>query len=457
MTQHLIDISPDSSKPEGGHAIVLVRAIKEMPEPLNISISALHDNADRHDAHEAWTLDDEHPLTARLVADGLELQIGPDLVDAPELQPGTPVVFSIPSAAVQAELLWPDLPVTIPPNLADPVMDPALLRALKIENAQRVAAEAEAAKALERNIAASIERETKARQAPVDAQPLNLAHLADVSATIAKTKVPTKAAATMAAKAPKLQSIPLNLAMDPANDVALPAKLDTGTIPSTASLTASPPDKLSTSQDVVAPHQHDTSNRRNWLSLVLALIAVPAILFAFWPSISSRIGDQAGVKGASETLASADWVTHILGVGDISPDGVDASRVSASEALKRAEAAIFSADGSTNLAERKFWLRKSISLLLAEPETRWAVTQLGTLHTAPSAPKQQPDYHSAKALWELASASGDTVATCFLAQLYELGLGIIASKEKAQQWHERAAQRGGCNVQRERPKSTLTN
>ena len=39
MTQSLIDISPDASHPEGGHAIVLVRSVTEMPEPLRFTIS----------------------------------------------------------------------------------------------------------------------------------------------------------------------------------------------------------------------------------------------------------------------------------------------------------------------------------------------------------------------------------------------------------------------------------
>ena len=110
-----------------------------------------------------------------------------------------------------------------------------------------------------------------------------------------------------------------------------------------------------------------------------------------------------------------------------------------------------------DLAERKFWLRKSISLLLAQPESRWAATQLGTLRAASPKPEHQPDYHSAKTLWEIASASGDTVAMCFLAQLYELGLGVIASQEKAKQWQERAARRGGCKANHARPMPALTN
>ena len=39
----------------------------------------------------------------------------------------------------------------------------------------------------------------------------------------------------------------------------------------------------------------------------------------------------------------------------------------------------------------------------------------------------------------------------------ELGLGVDVSPEKARQWHTRASERGGCNVQHERPTTALTN
>ena len=96
--------------------------------------------------------------------------------------------------------------------------------------------------------------------------------------------------------------------------------------------------------------------------------------------------------------------------------------------------------------------------MLAKPDSRWAITQLGALHTARTdATKQQPDYQTAKTLWEIASASGDTVATCFLAHLYELGLGVRADRDSAATWYRRAKDRGGCNIKHERLAPALTN
>ncbi len=466
MTQPLIDISPDASKPEGGHAIVLVRAVAEMPDPLLFTISALPDDPDDPNSVKDWSLGEHKPIAARLTPDGLVMKIGPAIVDATELQPGTPVVFAVTSAGISAELGWPDLPVTIPGSLPAPLMDPSDLRAHKIEEAKHDSAQSQADKALDAAIAESIARDAPLSRAPTSAQPpQNVANLADISAAVAPAAAIGRTALIdalktmpVAAKAPALQPVPLNLAVDQSatGGPQLAKAVDRAMTPGPSSMSAAR-DVVPAAQKIIATQERDGRASRNWLSIVLAIIAIPAILFSFWPSLSSRIGDQGTVNRSMAQLASSDWLTRVLAVGDVSPSGVDASNISASEALKRAEAAIFDADGTADLAERKFWLRKSISLLLAQPESRWAATQLGTLRTASPDPEHQPDYHSAKTLWEIASASGDTVAMCFLAQLYELGLGVIASKEKAKVWHERAARRGGCNAYHDRPLPALTN
>jgi hypothetical protein len=209
---------------------------------------------------------------------------------------------------------------------------------------------------------------------------------------------------------------------------------------------------------MAAVNAGDTAERnwmkRTWLGIALAVLALPVMLYALWPSIPSS---ATATGNALRQLANSDWVTRILAVGNLSPSGFDASNVSADEALKRAERAIFENGGQPNLEERKFWLRKSITLLLGEPESRWAITQLGALQTGPTETRQKPDYSAAKSLWEVASASGDTVATCFLSQLYELGLGVAPNEEQARKWQERAAAQGGCNLQLQRSAPALTN
>lgn len=471
MTQPLIDISPDDTHPEGGHAIVLVRGVTELPDPVRFTISALPDDPDEAEADTEWSLGEQAPLSAELASDGLIMKLGPDIVDAPELQPGTPIAFTLPAAKISTELSWPDLPVTIQASLPIPLMDPTELRVHKIENSRReaaAAAQAEADKAVVDAIAASLSGYSTPHDAARDANKLKpMINLADISAAMGleATAAERPLASSMNGATANLghsatPSMPaLNLALDWPPDAA---RRDTQTAadaapPRLAGTLSSSRAMVPVSHAVVVTTQRDSAARRNWLSIVLAIIAIPAILLALWPSLSTRVVEQPTVQAALKQFASSDWVTRIFAVGDVSPEGLDASDVSADEALKRAEAAIFDENNKANLAERRFWLRKSISLMLAKPDTRWAMTQLGALHTAAPAPQEKPEYRSAKTLWEIASASGDTVATCFLAQLYELGLGVVSSPEKAQEWQARAAERGGCNVQHERRAPALTN
>ncbi|MFT5511026.1 MAG: hypothetical protein ACI89J_004126 [Hyphomicrobiaceae bacterium] len=506
MTQSLIDISPDASHPEGGHAIVLVRSVTEMPEPLRFTISAIPDDPDDVESDAEWSLGEREPLSARITPDGLEMLIGPDIVDASDLQPGTPVLFVLTSGAlasghVSAELSWPDLPVSIQGSLPAPLMDASDLRAEKIESARRekealaAAAAAERdAKAREADERAAIEREaalaSRAAQPKADVEHKPVGSLADVlaAATVAATadsETPLNRASrsdhsaagrtaptTMASEIASAQRVAASQsvtsptvtsqsATNQSND-KITDRVTLPTMPAAASATreiAVPEVAVPQAHEIAAVDAPRRSRARSgsWLSIALAVIALPALLFAFWPSLSDRADNPSFIKTTLAQLPASDWVTAILEVGDRSPNGTDATRIAPHEALKRAEAAIFDPDKKANLEERKFWLRKSIALLLAEPQSRWAVTQLGALHTASADPKKQPEYRSAKTLWELASISGDTVAACFVGQLYEFGLGVVVSKERAAQWYQRANKRGGCNVRHERSTASLTN
>lgn len=471
MTQPLIDISHDATHTEGGHAIVLVRDVTELPDPLRFSVRALPDDVDDTEIAPEWSLDERSPLSAELAADGLVMKIGPEIVDAPELQPGTPVLLSIPAVNINAEVIWPDLPITIPSRLPSPLMAPSELRVHKIEHKRReaaAAAQAEADRAMVDAIAASLSADPPPPDDVIESEPAAVINLSDLTTALRPSASTAATPQSDIAQQKKLNinqataSLPsmLHLALDgpppatpknrPPNAGAAMPELPTMTIPRSRAIVPVGP-------VIVADPELDSIARRNWFSIVLAIVAIPVMLFALWPSLTTRLVEQPTVQAAMKQLASSDWVTRVFAVGDVSPDGIDASSVTANEALNRAEAAIFDEAGKTDLAERRFWLRKSISLMLAKPDTQWAMTQLGTLHTATLKSEKDPHYRSAKTLWEIASASGDTVATCFLAQLHELGLGVVVSEDKARQWQARAAARGGCNVKHERSTPALTN
>lgn len=441
MTKSLIDISADESHPEGGHATILVRAVDALPEPLHFTISAPPETPG---SKPKWSLGSQAPRAARLTPEGLVLQVGPGIVDAPELQPGTPVVFTIPPGRIHAEFRWPDLTAAQRTASQSTTEDPQDLCARIMAN---VAARSDDG----HNGVASL----PGMLPPRPERTAGKRDLADRLAGVAQaTPVDAHQGATLS-----LEPGALNLAIDPPNAPIKPR------IPM-ADLAAAQHNQPLMPVDAPPPPARDAGQpplpaavfQRHGLSIVLALIALPALAVAFWPSLMPPVTQPAQTIASAAPLAPSDGMTRILAVGDRSPGGIDAANVSAEDALKHAEAAIFKTGDEADPDERRFWLRKSIALLLAKPDSRWAITQLGALHTARAdATKQQPDYQTAKTLWEIASASGDTVATCFLAHLYELGLGVKADQNKAAAWYRRAKDRGGCNIKHERLAPALTN
>lgn len=447
MTKSLIDISADESHPEGGHAIILVRSVDTMPEPLNFTISALPEGPG---SEPKWSLGTRSPSTARLTPEGLVLHVGPGIVDAPELKPGTPVVLTIPPGRIHAEFRWPDLAAGHTGSSRSPTEDSQDLCA-------RIMANVTARSDDGRNGVTSWPglASPQPDAAAGAGRPPRAGNLADSLAAMAQaTPVDADQGATLS-----LEPGAFNLAVDPPATPIKPSIRLADLAAAEHNQPLMPVDEAPlAASEITAPPMRVDVFRRHGLSIVLALIALPALAFAFWPSLTPPVAQPALTVATAAPLAASDWMTRILAVGDRSPGGVDASNVSAEDALRHAEASIFKTGDKADPEERRFWLRKSIALLLAKPDSRWAITQLGALHTASAdATNQQPDYRTAKTLWEIASASGDTVATCFLAHIYELGLGVKADRDKAAAWYRRADARGGCNIKHERLAPALTN
>lgn len=447
-----VDILPDETRPEGGHAKVIMRGVTAEPSHLRICISAIPDDPDNPNSAVEWTLGDLKPLAAELTPEGLSLLLGPEIVDAPELQPGTPVLLSVPNSDIHVELSWPDLPVSLPEKLPSPIIDAADLRAKKLEHRkleEQKKAEAEAR--LEATHARIMAPSAGSPKPPVGTPALSKPPAipttkGEPSSRRGRVDLPDLNLATDTHKAPKVRAA--NMRQRAETAPVMPALLSDA---SPMQRAGPPPSKL---QRAPSARRDGTTN---WLSVILAVIALPLIVLAIWPSIMTKTLEPAATAAVKSLTQQADWLTSILAVGQLSPSGVDASAVSAEEALREAERAIFDQKDTPNLAERRFWLRQAIAKLLADPEVKWAATQLGALQTAAANEKQQSDYRTAKTLWELSSAGGDSVAACFLAKLYELGLGVTANAIQAKLWYDRAKVMGGCDLKHEAPASALTN
>ncbi|MFM2422565.1 MAG: hypothetical protein RL291_1095, partial [Pseudomonadota bacterium] len=145
---------------------------------------------------------------------------------------------------------------------------------------------------------------------------------------------------------------------------------------------------------------------------------------------------------SNNTLPQA--MGDVVRVGASSPRGRPADSVTLEQALSLADRNLHGVDQAVDREEARFWLRKALSLSLNTEQMTWAVTQLGALYAAPVTAGETPDYDKARTLWEISGAHGDPVAHCFIASLYEHGLGVAADKRSALRHFTEARRLGGC-------------
>lgn len=98
----------DTSRPEGGHAVILIVGLDGLSDhptfrlrPVDAGLAADH--------RGLWAGRSISPLATRQTERGTEFVVGPDIVDNPLLLAGTAVAIEIPEAMVRGEFLWPNV------------------------------------------------------------------------------------------------------------------------------------------------------------------------------------------------------------------------------------------------------------------------------------------------------------------------------------------------------------
>lgn len=187
---------------------------------------------------------------------------------------------------------------------------------------------------------------------------------------------------------------------------------------------------------------------------LLAMALVPILVLLMLANNGSRGGDQ-GLAPVAQLPALPPAVTSpvrpveapapspvfdALAAGTVSPKGVNAAGLPASDILARINAERQAGQGRLG-AEGEFWMKRYLIASLGDNNSARVLTQLGTIY-AEAGPGA--DYAKARQLWEVAGGLGDPVAMCFLGSLYDSGLGVAANRRTAMQWYERARDAGGC-------------
>jgi len=196
MSMMKIEVVPDPSVTTGGHAIIRLRGVAILPPGATLRIDPIDESlADE----EGWPNGEFTPLDSRQTPDGLELRVGPDIVDAPLLEPGVPVTITVSEADLSGELVWPDLPISSSPTLAPVVM-----------SASQMAAEFAAAERAK----ADAKRLLSVTQTKLD-------HDRSDAAVVAKRDASVAAAIAAAVKAPVPTTISTHPAIEPMTGAVL--------------------------------------------------------------------------------------------------------------------------------------------------------------------------------------------------------------------------------------------
>ena len=496
MSAMKIEVVPDTSQPTGGHAIIRLRGIALLPPGATFRIDPI-DETLNDGSFDGWPHGDLRPLDTRQTPDGIEMRIGPDVVDARLLEPGTPVTISVPDGHVSAELVWPDIPVSSRRPTAPVVMSPSQMAAelAAHERAKTEAADAaDAARSAQLAAAARTEADRKLvppAAADVQTQQQRMAAAArQLEAALALEPIEPDSGQAGTGHGGNGLDLHVNGKSVSGSRAALAKSTDTterqrpsesrsnGSLSSLSKPSADRVDQLDVASDrdmslpaIILKRTSDTQSgshsshieptqlRRETIEGRVEPASSPSRLLPFlagagaagiaaaavFAIIALRPGSGVGypvVTGPEGAAVHKAVLADAFTVSAQSPRGELASDIDLPTALRLADYNLHGVDRPIDRAEAEFWLKKAMSLTASHSQIRWAMTQLGTLSAEPVT--GTPDYEKARLLWEIAAANGDPVAMCFLGTLLEHGLGLAANKAKALDYFTASKAAGGC-------------
>ena len=419
-----IEAFDDTSRPQGGHAVVVVRGVTRLPDKLTIQLRPL-EAGQAGGPDDRWPTGDRVPLEASLTADGIKLVLGPDIADSKSLLPGMALEMTIPALSVRGELLWP---VVTP--LARPKRRSIMTGRPAFEPIAR-----------QGDVAEVVERPAESMPTPVQTPAAQVPPLEPVQPETAKPAAAAAVLEQVARAAPPSKTVasddddrlfefgPIEQPRPHYDD----EQDEEGKLP--------PPAVASTAPAVAA----DTRGRQKiWLGYLGAFVGgLVTAQLAFVALSAGNTQAPRETQSASarliELTRSERTMFDTLAAGRISPRGVAADGVTAVAALQKAQAQI-DAGADRDPEELAFWLKSYLASTIGQEHVRRVLSQLGSTYAAPKS--GAADHVTARKIWEIASAYGDSVAMCFVGMVHEHGLGVPADKRLASAM-VRAQQGGG--------------
>lgn len=108
MKRVFVEAFEDESRPQGGHAVIVVQGVENLSDRPQFRLKPLDGGfipVKRGNAKSTLLT----PVSVRLTEVGVELVVGPEIVSNALLLAGTPVVIELPEPGVRGEFLWPSV------------------------------------------------------------------------------------------------------------------------------------------------------------------------------------------------------------------------------------------------------------------------------------------------------------------------------------------------------------
>lgn len=419
MRNLTVEAFEDLSRPGGGHAIIRVKGLADVPDNLTFRLRPA-DGSSALDRPGGWPEGERRPLSTRVTPEGTELLVGPEIVESPHLLPGTLAILDIPKCGVRGEFLWPSI---------QPIARPK-----------------------RRHVVAARAIKDMRPGSSGDELPMDGAHqIAFAEATDASSQdIPSPAnddvnegawTKVLAEVVPPPPDAPL--ASPPSNPP--PPSGGPKAEPELKPPPALTPGSPRWAEDPATKRQTAARTLQAAMLVIAFCAGVAASAWHPWQTTGSGTTAAPQALGTSRISKSGPTaeLLALIEPARTSPGGLDAASIHPSRLLERADALLATPPSGPDLEEARYLLRRYLTLHMSERRTLWALTQLGSLYAEPGGGKR-PDYAQAAGVWEVAASLGDPVAMCFLASLQEHGLAIAPDRQAALGWYLSAKAAGGC-------------
>lgn len=452
-----VDARYDDSRPEGGHAVVLIAGLTDLEAPVLFKLRPL--DADLADDSITYLMEPHAAIAVRQVDGGSEIVIGPLVTEHPALQAGSIVEIELPGHGLRSEMIWPSIVPVARPRRTSHI-------ARRVGTAPRngvapVAAPSEPSRSAE-----------PPRPTPAAASlPARIA--ARATRPVSKAPEPAKTPAPIVA-----HSITSELPRSHQPEFApeeIPPMTTNPPLGSSPHGDARPDEAERDDYVVFYPHARGGKLQRTapgehrqrpallpTSPLGAAVASAIAVLGLVWlvtgglpgnrpmtiapsvaPTVTAPATPTAAIAAPRPPDAVADGsIYDLLAAGTASPRGIAGRDMSGQKALEHAHAAFNTPGAPRDTEEGAYWLRRYVQTIGNDERTRRALTQLGSALADSS--NRNFDFGKARQAWELASAFGDPVAMCFLGTLHENGIVGAVDRRLALTWYERSKQAGGC-------------